>query len=199
MVIRAMALTNMPVAKDMAAILSEDPKTKSHLFSNHSSMEKTEAEIKLSEELAEKETLLSEKDNEIKTLTEKVQLSEKKERESRITADVEQLFLSDENKVGFKAGQKDKIIAFALTLSDDQAKEYVELHKEVVTAITLGEDGGAGDAGEDTTASDDPNVEAEQKAVELAEKEKIPVTEAYKKVLLSDSKLAKRVDDAKGY
>lgn len=200
LVIRAMALTNMPVVKDMAPTLSE----KNPLFPNHSTMEKTHEQLLAEKDgvIAQKDTILSEKDAEIKRLSDEIAAGKKAEREATIAKQVEDLCLSDDKKVGFKGGEKDKITEFVKTLSDDQVKTYFEIHKDIITSVDLGEDGDAGDdAGDDgdSAKSDDPNIEAETKAAELSEKEKIPLKDAYVRVLSENPKLAKRVKEATGH
>lgn len=199
LVIRAMALTNMPVVKDMAPTLSE----KTPLFSNHSTMEKTPEQL-----LAEKDTILAQKDQKLSEieaenlrLSEKIAAQEKAQRDITLAAQVDDLCLSEDRKVGFKGGEKEKITEFVKTLSDDQAKAYFEIHKDIITSVDLNEDGSAdeGDEGEGAGENEDPNVEAEAKAQELSEKEKIPLKDAYERVLSENPKLKKRVLEATGY
>lgn len=199
LVIRAMALTNMPVVKDMAPTLSE----KTPLFSNHSTMEKTPEQL-----LAEKDTILAQKDQKLSEieaenlrLSEKIAAQEKAQRDITLAAQVDDLCLSEDKKVGFKGGEKEKITEFVKTLSDDQAKAYFEIHKDIITSVDLNEDGSAdeGDEGEGAGENEDPNVEAEAKAQELSEKEKIPLKDAYERVLSENPKLKKRVLEATGY
>lgn len=202
LVIRAMALTNMPVVKDMAPTLSE----KTQLFSNHSTMEKTPEQL-----LAEKDTILAQKDQKLSEveaenarLSEMVAAQEKAQRDSTLAAAVDDLCLSEDKKVGFKGGEKEKITEFVKTLSDDQAKAYFEVHKDIITSVVLGEEGDAGDdAGDDADGaaadSEDPNVVAETKAAELSQKEGIPLRDAYDRVLSENPKLKKQVEEAKGY
>lgn len=201
LVIRAMALTNMPVVKDMAPTLSE----KTQLFSNHFTMEKTPEQL-----LAEKDTILAQKDQKLSEveaenarLSEKIAANEKAQRDVTLAAQVDDLCLSEDKKVGFKGGEKAKITEFVKKLSDEQAKEYFDIHKDIITSVVLGEEGDAGDdadADDDGAAdSEDPNVVAETKAQELSEKEKIPLRDAYDRVLSENPKLAKQVKDSAGY
>lgn len=197
LVIRAMALTNMPVIKDMAPTLSEeDPENKkSPLLPNHSQMELTEKEKELSTKLSEQEAAN-------KTLAEENAALKATQRDAKLAEDVESLCLSDDKKIGFKGGEKEKVLAFVKTLSDEQAKNYFAVHKDIITGVDLGEHGAADkgdDDDKDPANSEDPNVEAEEKAQALAEKEKIPVMEAYDRVLAEDKKLAKRVQEAQGF
>lgn len=194
LVIRAMALTNMPVIKDMAPTLSES--IKSPLFPNHSQMELTEKEKLLTQQLSEKET-------EMKRLSDENAAMKQAQRDVKLAEDVESLCLSNDKKIGFKGGEKAKILAFVKTLSDEQAAAYVALHSDIMTSVSLNEDGTAevpADAPATPTDTDtDPNVEAETKAVELAEKEKIPFLKAYDRVLAEDKNLAKRVEESQGF
>lgn len=194
LVIRAMALTNMPVIKDMAPTLSENDK--SPLFPNHSQMELTEKEKLLTQQL-------SEKDTEMKRLSDENAAMKQAQRDIKLSEDVESLCLSNDKKIGFKGGEKAKILEFVKTLSDEQAAAYVALHSDIMTSVSLDESG-TGDTPPEAEktpadADTDPNVEAETKAVELAEKEKIPFLKAYDRVLAEDKKLAKRVEESQGF
>lgn len=195
LVIRALALTNMPVIKDMAPTLSEKP----HLFSNHSQqMEKEQLEVKL----AEQEVTLSAKDQEIKSLNEKLALVETAKRDAELSAKVEGLCLSETSTIGFKGGEKETVLAFVKTLSEEQATAYFDIHKNIIAEVKLGEEGGAEDpanAEAPGSSNEDPNVEAESKAVELSQKEGIGFKAAYDRVLSENPKLAKRVEESVGY
>ena len=203
LVIRAMALTNMPVVKDMAPTYSEVEKQNPPLFSNHFTMEKTPEQL-----LAEKEVTLSQKDLQLsesmaenKRLSDELAAGKKVQRDIELAAQVEGLCLSDDKKVGFKGGEKATITEFVKTLSDEQAKTYFAVHQNIITGVVLGEEGDAGGEGGEKGAAEgeDANVEAETQAVKLAEKEKISFSDAYDRVLAENPKLAKQVLESSGY
>lgn len=194
-----MALTNMPVIKDMAPTLSESNENKPALFSNHSIMEKTDLELKLAESevaLANKDTLLATVQEENRALAEKIALTEKKERDTKLASEVEGLLLSEENKVGFKGGEKEKVLAFVQSLSDEQAAEYFAIHKNIITTVDLDEHG-SGDENElvAVPAGTDPEEVVENMAVELSRKEGIDLRKAYDRVLAENPDLAKKISD----
>lgn len=190
LVIRALALTNMPVIKDMAPTFSE-----SLLSINHIKNMKTPEE--LTAQLSEKDTLLSEKDKSLAETTAKnVELSEKlakiegEKHEKFLGEEVEKLCLSDTQTIAFKGGEKDKILAFVRTLSEVQAKEYFALHTGILTSVNLGEEG---DAGEGEVADVEASEIANKRAKELSSKENISYSEAMNRVLSEDKDLASKV------
>ncbi len=195
LVIRALALTNMPVIKDMAPTLSEKP----HLFSNHSQqMEKEQLEVTL----AEKEVILSTVQEENRVLKEQLEAEKTAKRDVELSAKVEGLCLSETSTIGFKGGEKETVLAFVKTLSEEQATAYFDIHKNIIAEVKLGEEGGAEDpanAEDPGSSNEDPNVEAEGKAVELSQKEGIGFKAAYDRVLSENPKLAKRVAESVGY
>lgn len=199
LVIRALALTNMPVIKDMAPTYAE-AKT---LFSDHTNtMTNEELQAKqLSEKdtiisakdvaLSEKDVALAEKETENKKLAEDLKKLNDEKREKLLSEEVESLCLSEDKAIGFKAGEKDKVLAFVKTLSDEQATQYFAIHKEILSNVDLAEYGDAGEGEQvtDTTANDI----AEKRAKELAEKEGIDQSSAMKRVLSEDKDLASKV------
>lgn len=190
LVIRALALTNMPVIKDMAPTFSE-----ANLSINHTqNMEKVE---ELQAQLSEKDTILSEKDKSLAETTAKnVELSEKlakiegEKHEKFLSDEVEKLCLSEDQTVGFKGGEKEKVLAFVRTLSEAQAKEYFALHTGILTSVNLGEEG---DAGEGEVADMEASEIADKRAKELSSKERISYSEAMSRVLSEDKDLASKV------
>lgn len=190
LVIRALALTNMPVIKDMAPTFSEPD-----LSINHTKdMEKVE---ELQAQLSEKDTILSEKDKSLAETTAKnVELSEKlakieaEKLEKFLGEEVEKLCLSDTQTIAFKGGEKEKILAFVRTLSETQAKEYFALHTAILTSVNLNEEG---DAGEGEVADTEASAVADQRAKELSSKEGISYSKAMARVLSEDTDLAKKV------
>lgn len=195
LVIRALALTNMPVIKDMAPTLSE--KNKPAIFPNHSlEMETKELELKLAEKdtaLAEKETLLSQKDAEIKSLSDKLAAETAAKREVELAEKVEKLCLSEDSAVGFKGGEKEKVLAFVKTLSDEQATAYFELHTAIIASVDLNEHGDPAD-GTPAVPGGDPEEVAEKMAVALSQKESIDLRAAYDRVLSENPELAKKIN-----
>ena len=132
LVIRALALTNMPVIKDMAPTFGE-----SNLHINHNTMEIQELEKKLSDTVAESARLLSEKDVENKRLSEELAKVNGEKREKLLSEEVEKLCLSDTKTIGFKGGEKEKVLEFVKTLSEEQAKAYFLLHTNIITGVNL--------------------------------------------------------------
>jgi len=190
LVIRALAFTNMPVIKDMAPTFAEITDT---LLTNHTyTMEREE---QLEKELAENKTvlaetgaLLSEKDAEVKRLSEELEKVNSEKREKSLAEEVEKLCLSDDKNVGIKGGEKEKVLAFVKTLSDEQAKAYFELHQGIIVSVDLGEHG-------ESVADGEVNYNeiAEARALKLAEEKKISITAAYAEVLKADPELAGKV------
>lgn len=195
LVIRAMALTNMPVIKDMAPTLSEE-KTAS-LFPNHSQMaDTTELERKLAEKdtiLAQKDVKLSETEAENKRLSEENASIKKEQRDKNLAENVEALTLSEDRKIGFKGGEKASVLEFVKTLSDDQAKQYFEVHKNILTSVVLGEEGGSGEGDPAPTDSDGADEKVADLAEKMAKKENITVREATDRVLAENPKLAEAI------
>ncbi len=191
LVIRALALTNMPVIKDMAPTFAEAD----ILIHNHTdNMEKEQLEAQLSEStkaLSEKDKMLAEKDAENKKLSEELEKVNSEKREKTLSEGVEKLCLSENNKIGFKWGEKESILEFVKTLSDDQAQKYFALHQNILTTVSLWEEGEAWDAGE--WVEWDANKIVENKALAMAKEKGISVTDAYDIVLSENPELAKRV------
>lgn len=193
LVIRALALTNMPVIKDMAPTYGE----RNLLFFNHSqTMEKAELEVKLAEKdvaLTQKDQLLSEKDAEIKRLSDEVEAEKTAKREIELADQVEELCLSEDKAVGFKGGEKETVLAFVKTLSDEQATQYFAIHKNIIASVNLNEEG----TGEDTATVADADAEAEvaKLASVISSKEGISLSEAAKRVLSENPELAKKLSN----
>lgn len=188
LVIRALALTNMPVIKDMSPTLNEV------LIYNHTidmaqldELQAQLAEKTLSEE--SKDKLLSEKELENKRLSEELAKVSAEKREKLLSDEVEKLCLSDSQTVGFKGGEKEKVLEFVKTLSEEQATAYFALHTNIITSVNLGEEGDAGEGDVDSSASDI----ADTRAKELSEKNGITYSQAMSRVLSEDPELAKRV------
>lgn len=198
LVIRALALTNMPVIKDMAPAYAE-AKT---LFSDHTNpMQDTEFQAKLAEKdtlLSEKDTQLSEKDKALadtnaknKELAEKLEKVESEKREKFLSDEVDSLCLSEDNAIGFKTGEKAKVLEFVKTLSDEQATQYFAIHKEILTNVDLSEHGSSGEG--EVVTDNTANKIAEDRAQALSEKEGITFTAAMQRVLSEDKDLASKV------
>jgi len=194
-VIRALALTNMPVIKDMAPILSEKwaKDGKNNLFSNPNKMDKELKEMQEShaKELADVKlawtTALAEQASKNKELSEKLDAINAEKHEAFLSEGVKALALSEDNKIGFKGGEMDKVSEFVKTLSTEQATAYFALHQEIITSANFNEEGGAWE-GEDKGGDEEKGaVEAAEKVNELAEKmkkeDKISLSEATAKVL----------------
>jgi len=192
LVIRAMALTNMPVIKDMAPTLSEE-KNKP-LFFNHSHMEKTVEQMLADTELAltEKDVLLSEKEAEIKSLAEKVEAIEREKHEKFLTDEVEKLCLSDDKTIAFKGGEKEKVLDFVKTLSEEQAKAYFALHANILASVTLGEEGEGGE-GEAVVEESEAEAEVAKLSEALAKKEGISYRKAMERVLAENPALSEKI------
>lgn len=191
LVIRALALTNMPVIKDMAPAYNE-AKT---LFSDHTNtMQNEELQAKLSETeaaVAERDTKLAEKYEENKKLAEENKKLLDEKREKHLAEEVETLCFSEDKTIGFKTGEKEKILAFVKTLNEEQATQYFAIHKDILTNVDLSEHGETG-AIEDVNANT-ANKIAEERATKLAESEKITFADAMKRVLSEDKDLAEKV------
>lgn len=192
-VIRALALTNMPVIKDMSPILSENTKTtKDILFINPSIMDIKELELKLSEKdnlLNEKELALSnvmkelsEKEELLKTLSEEKNKLEKETREKKLSEMVESLCLSENKNIWFKGWEKEKVLEFVKSLSEEQAEKYFEIHNNIISWVNLGEEWKVWEEKE----VNELDV-LDNRAKELSEKKKISYWEALK-IALSESK-----------
>lgn len=196
-VIRALAFTNMPVIKDMSPTFNEPG---NNLSDNHNDiMEKQELELKLSEaniklneiELANKIDL-AEKDAKNKELSEKIEKQESEKHEVFLSEGIKELSLSEDNKIGFKGGEMDKISEFVKTLSADQAKEYFTIHKDIITSANFSEKGETGkDEGKDNEEAN--NNKAIKMAEEMAKDDKITFSEAIGIVLGQNPELAKDV------
>lgn len=189
LVIRALALTNMPVIKDMAPTLSEPI-----LLPNHITDMKTleELQAQLSEKdtvLSEKDRVLAEKDAENKRLSDELAKVNAEKRDVNLSEQVEKLCLSEDKTIGFKGGEKAKVLEFVKTLSDEQATAYFTLHTNILTSVDLGEHGDAevGEVGDETASK-----AIDEKAKELASKEGLSYTKALEKVLSENPELASK-------
>lgn len=190
LVIRALAFTNMPVIKDMAPTFTEA----GTLITNHTHT--MEREAQLEKELSESKTvleqtgaLLSEKDAEVKRLSEELAQVNLEKRDKVLAEGVEKLCLSDSQTVGFKGGEKEKVLAFVKTLSDEQANAYFELHAGIITSVDLGEHGGA----EEVDLAESANQIAEKRAIKLSTEKGMSLSDALSQVLSEDPELAKQV------
>lgn len=178
----------MPVIKDMAPTLSEGD-----LHSNHISDMKTLEELQAqnAQILSEKEAsdkALAEKDAENKRLSEELAKVSAEKREAFLSEQVESLCLSEGKTIAFKGGEKEKILEFVKTLSEDQATAYFALHTNILTSVELGEEG---DNPTDTNVGDEAASAAlDAKAKELASKENIPYGKAMDRVLSENPELA---------
>lgn len=194
LVIRALALTNMPVIKDMAPTFNEV------LPSNHISDMKTLEELQAqnSQILSEKEAsdkALAEKTAEAQKLSEELAKAKQEKRETFLAEEVEKLCLSENKTIAFKGGEKEKVLEFVKTLSDEQATAYFALHTNILTSVDLGEHGddqgaeGAIVSGDEVQASE----QADKMAKELSEKEGISYGKAMTRVLAENKDLAAKV------
>lgn len=190
LVIRALALTNMPVIKDMAPTLSEGDLNPNHI-SNMKTLEELQAQN--DQVLAEKATaekLLSEKDAENKRLSDELAKVQSEKREKLLSDEVEKLCLSEGKTIAFKGGEKEKILDFVKTLSEEQATAYFALHTNILTSVELGEEG---DNPTDAVVGDEGASEAlDAKAKELASKEGISYSTAMDRVLSENKELANK-------
>lgn len=116
-------------------------------------------------------------------------------RTTRLSAEVESLTLSEDRNVGFKADSKDKILDFVKKLSDELAKEYFEIHKDVIAGVDFSEHGKDEEPGA-AFGEVDAYKELDEKASKYAEENKVSYAEATKAVLASDEKLRKAVEKA---
>lgn len=187
LVIRALAFTNMPVIKDMAPTFNES----NILFANHTKdMELKELESAVAQkdiELSEKDKALSEETAKNKTLSEELAKVNEEKREKVLSEWVEKLCLSENKNIAFKWWEKEKILAFVKTLSENQAKEYFELHEDIITWADMWEHW---EAWSDDWA--DANEIVEAKAVALSQEKWISLTKAYEQVLSENPELAKQ-------
>jgi hypothetical protein len=188
LVIRALALTNMPVIKDMAPTLSEGDLSINHI-SNMKTLEELQAQN--AQILSEKEATdkaLAEKDAENKRLSEELAKVSAEKREAFLSEQVESLCLSEGKTIAFKGGEKEKILDFVKTLSEDQATAYFALHTNILTSVELGEEG---DTPTDGNVGDEAASEVlDAKAKELASKEGISYGKAMDRVLSENPDLA---------
>ena len=196
-VIRALALTNMPVIKDMSPTFGEKKNGNNNLIDNPDKMDKELKEMQDKHELEMKD-LADKKDEENKKLSEKLDKINEEKHEAFLSENLEKLSLSEDNKIGFKGGEIKKIEAFVKELSEEQAKAYFELHQNIITSANFNEEGGAGD-GEEGDDGDEIKTgeEAAKKVKELAEKmvkeDKISFSEATNIVLEKNEDLAKKI------
>lgn len=197
-VIRALALTNMPVIKDMSPTFSEN---KNNLSDNHNNdMEIKELETKLSEattNLSEKEIALAETEAKNKELSEKLEAIETEKHEAFLSESLEKLSLSEDNKIGFKGGEKEKVEAFVKTLSAEQAKEYFSIHQDIITSANFNEEGTAEgneeEGGDEEKVAETAAEEAAELATKMAKEESISYSEAMNKVLDQNKELASKL------
>lgn len=190
LVIRALALTNMPVIKDMAPTLSEGQNI---LFSNpNQHMEKELAELEAQHQavLSEKDKKLADTEAENKRLADELEKANQEKRDKFLADEVEKLCLSDDKTIAFKGGEKEKILAFVKTLSEEQAKAYFELHTNIITSVDLDEHWDA----EEAVPADASNATkvVDEKAKALAQKENIPYSTAVTRVLSENPELASK-------
>ncbi len=198
-VIRALALTNMPVIKDMSPTFNESGKD--NLPNNHNNiMEKQELETKLSEanaNLSEKDIALAEKDAKNKELSEKLEAIETKKHEAYLSENIEKLLLSEDKKFGFKWGEKETIATFVKTLSTEQAKAYFELHQNIITSVSLNEewsaDDGEGKGGDEEKTAEEAAEKVNDLAQKMVKEDWISLAEATNKVLEQNKDLADKV------
>lgn len=145
----------------------------------------------LSDSKAETSRLLSEKDAENKRLSEALAKVADEKREKTLAEGVEKLCLSTNKNIAFKGGEKEKVLAFVKTLSDDQAKAYFELHEGIITGVDLGEHGEVGEGDDTTTQANQEAVDTQ--AQELSAKTGMTLGEAYKEILGKNKKLAEKI------
>lgn len=180
----------MPVIKDMAPTLSEGDLNPNHI-SNMKTLEELQAQN--DQVLAEKATaekLLSEKDAENKRLSDELAKVQSEKREKLLSDEVEKLCLSEGKTIAFKGGEKEKILDFVKTLSEEQATAYFALHTNILTSVELGEEG---DNPTDAVVGDEGASEAlDAKAKELASKEGISYSTAMDRVLSENKELANK-------
>ena len=111
-------------------------------------------------------------------------------RGTRLSEEVKSLMLSEDNKVGFKAGAKDKVLDFVKKLSDELAKEYFALHTGIIGAVDLAEYGSAENGKVELS---EPHKELDEKATKLAEEKGVSYSAATKTVLTEDKELAEAI------
>ncbi len=206
-VIRALALTNMPVIKDMSPTFNEDVNKsgKNNLSNNPNGiMEKEMKEMQdnHAKELADaklaNETALSEKEAENKKLSEKLETVNKEKHEAFLSENLEKLSLSEDQKIGFKGGEKEKVETFVKTLSAEQAEAYFTLHQDIITSANFNEEGSAEDGEEkknvdEEKAAEEAAEKVEELATKMVKEEKISLAEAMSKVLDQNKDLAEKV------
>ena len=206
-VIRALALTNMPVIKDMSPTFNEDVNKsgKNNLSDNPNGiMEKEMKEMQdnHAKELADaklaNDTALSEKEAENKKLSEQLETIEAEKHEAFLSENLEKLSLSDDNKIGFKGGEKEKIAEFVKTLSVEQSKAYFALHQDIMTTANFNEEGSANDGEEKTNVDEEKDgelaaEEANELATKMAKEESISFSDAMDKVLDQNKELSKKL------
>jgi hypothetical protein len=194
LVIRALALTNMPVIKDMAPTFNE-VLTPNHI-QNMSTLEELQAQnVQILSEKEATAKMLSEKEAENKRLSEELAKVQAEKREAFLAEEVEKLCLSENKTIAFKGGEKEKVLEFVKTLSEEQATAYFALHTNIITSVDLGEHGddegaeGAVVTGDEVQASE----VADKMARELSEKEGISYGKAMTRVLSENPDLASKV------
>ena len=103
---------------------------------------------------------------------EELQAVRKEQRKSSITRLLEEKFLPREGVQEYrvKASQKDEIVGFAMTLSDEQEKTFLKILSETpAKIIPLGEKGVSGTTPEDVQRAEERLVEQDKKMLSEAE------------------------------
>ncbi len=103
------------------------------------------AEGEAAAEVAVEDKELAEKDAQIKTLAEERDQLLAERREKTLSETVDSMILSEKNKVGFVATQRDGLKAFVSTLGEEQVKQFSKLVGEL-KSVDLSERGASGQA-----------------------------------------------------
>lgn len=103
------------------------------------------AEGEASAEVVVEDKELAEKDAQIKTLAEERDQLLAERREKSLSETVDSMILSEKNKVGFVATQRDGLKAFVSTLGEEQVKQFSKLVGEL-KSVDLSERGASGQA-----------------------------------------------------
>lgn len=114
-------------------------------------------------------------------------------RTTQLSAKVDKLCLSEDRNVGFKSDSKGKILDFVKKLSDELAKEYFELHSDIIANVDLAEYGR--DDIVKSLSKDELYKELNEKVEKkMSEDKTLTVGKATQIVLSEDKNLAEKLE-----
>lgn len=164
----------------------EEPKKEEPKEEPMEEEKKEEEQPKESAELSEKVAKLTEENKKLREMAEKGVAADKELKKMKMSEKIDGL--AKEGKILPK--QKDKMIEFALGLSEEQSKKFDEIMSESEKVISFSEKGFGGESGS-MNASETFN----KKAKELSEKDKISLSAAMKKVAKDEPELYKQASE----